>query len=144
VLVHHAEAVGPEVDPQRPLSPRGLAQAMSLASNAKTAGVVPAVIWHSGKLRARQTADSFWRTCNPLAELVMVRGLRPEDSAEALSVTIAAEDRQLLLVSHMPLLPALLRILRPDAEAFPLHGLVWLRRTAEGRYVEQWRASPAV
>jgi phosphohistidine phosphatase len=144
VLVHHAEAVGAEVDPQRPLSGHGLAQATSLASSAKAAGIVPTAIWHSGKLRARQTAESFWRVCNPLAEFSMVRGLRPDDPAEALSATIAAEERDLLLVSHMPLLPALLRILRPDAEAFPLHGLVWLRRTAEGRYLEQWRAAPSV
>ena len=78
--VHHADAVGPDVDPQRPLSPTlGRTQAAALAERVKAAGFKPASIWHSGKLRARQTAESFLQACNPFAEFRMVRGLRPDD-----------------------------------------------------------------
>jgi len=78
-LVHHANAVDSSVDPQRPLSSLGLTQAEWLARMASEAGVRPGTIWHSGKLRARQTAEAFLRACNPFAQFAMVRGLRPED-----------------------------------------------------------------
>ena len=144
VLVHHAEAVDPGVDAARPLSARGRAQADQLAMRAKAGDIKPLVIWHSGKLRARQTAEAFWRQCNPFAEFKMAKGLRPEDAPETARVLIDTEERDLLLVSHMPMLPALLRALTPAADGIPLNGLVVLDRTAEGRYIERWRAAPDV
>ena len=139
-LVHHADAVGPEIDPQRPLSAQGAAHAENLAERARAAGLKPAVIWHSGKLRARQTAEPFWRLCNPFAEFKMVRGLRPEDSPQVARDLIAWEDRDLLLVSHMPILPAIARALVPAIASFPLHGLVVLEKRDDGSFVEIWRA----
>ena len=139
ILVHHADAVGPDVDAQRPLSPRGRTQAAWLAARAHEAGLRPLAIWHSGKLRARQTAEAFLGTCNPGADFRMVRGLRPDDPAEWMRDAIDAEDRDVLLVSHMPLLPALYRLLVPDAGPFPPHGLVVLARTGERTYEERLR-----
>ena len=60
LLVHHGDAVGPGVDPMRPLSSVGRAATERLAGLAAQRGVKPDVIWHSGKLRARQTAELFW------------------------------------------------------------------------------------
>jgi len=68
VLVHHGDAVGPQIDPRRPLSDEGRRQVEALSRDAAARGVKPDVIWHSGKLRARQTAELFWKACNPLAE----------------------------------------------------------------------------
>ena len=82
VLVHHADAVGPEVDPQRPLSARGHEQAAAVAAAIRDAGIVPAEIWHSGKLRARQTGEAVLRACAPFAAFRMVRGLAPDDPPE--------------------------------------------------------------
>ena len=64
-LVHHGDAVAPEVDPGRPLSTQGLEAANRLAAEAVARAAKPAVVWHSGKLRARQTAEAFWSACNP-------------------------------------------------------------------------------
>jgi phosphohistidine phosphatase len=141
VLVHHAEAVGPAIDPQRPLSRVGLAQAASLAAKARDAGIKPVAIWHSGKLRSRQTADAFWRACNPFAAFTMVRGLRPDDSPAWMRDMLLSELQDVLLVGHMPHLPDLLNQLAPG-EPFPLHGLVWLERGGDGVFVEKWRAEP--
>jgi phosphohistidine phosphatase SixA len=68
----------------------------------------------------------------------MVRGLRPEDSPQGLRDVLAEEAADLMLVSHMPLLPALAHMLYPEVMDFPLHGLVGLERTGEG-YVERLR-----
>ena len=53
-LVHYGDAVGPNVDPQR-LSSLGYQQVEMLSRQAAALPVSPMVIWHSGKLRARQT-----------------------------------------------------------------------------------------
>jgi phosphohistidine phosphatase len=141
VLVHHADALGPEIDPQRPLSSRGLAEAAALAARASADGLAPAAIWHSGKLRARQTAEAFLRVCSPFAEFRMVHGLRPEDPPQFLRRELALEERDVMAVGHMPNLSSVLWDLVPESEGFPLHGLVVLDRTADG-YVERWRATP--
>jgi phosphohistidine phosphatase len=140
LLVHHADAVGADVDPQRPLSPEGQAHAEALAREAAARGVKPAVIWHSGKLRARQTAEPFRRACNPLADFAAVRGLQPTDPPEWARDLVTGEVRDVMLVGHMPHLDKLLRLLDRDrfAAGFPRHGLVALREEAEG-WVEVWR-----
>ena len=141
VLVHHAEAVGPEVDPARPLSDTGRTAATRLAGEAASRGVRPDQIWHSGKLRARQTAELFWRACNPLAPMTAARGLQPDDPPAWMREELEAEPRSILIVGHMPHLNRLLHVMRSTAAAvddFPLHGCVALERDAGG-WTEVWR-----
>jgi phosphohistidine phosphatase len=140
-LVHHADAVGPDVDPQRPLSTRGHEQADRLAARARAAGIAPALIWHSGKLRGRQTAEAFLRACNPFADFRMVRGLRPDDDPEIVRDALREESKDLLAVGHMPHLPALLELLSPGAAPFPPHGAVMLETTDGMTWKEVWRAT---
>jgi phosphohistidine phosphatase len=142
-LVHHADAVGPDVDTQRPLSTAGRAHADRLAADAAARGVKPLAIWHSGKLRARQTAEAFWRACNPLAEFAAIRGLQPDDPPNEIATLLAGEVRNVMLVGHLPSLPRLLQALlgRREGEpsaSFPQHGLVALE--ADGaKWAERWR-----
>jgi phosphohistidine phosphatase len=141
-LVHHADAVPPDVDAQRPLSTRGREHAAALAASAAARGVAPAAIWHSGKARARQTADAFLHACNPLAQLTAIRGLHPEDPPEWIRDRLADEQRDVMLVGHMPHLPRTLTLLVTGEHApvleFPLHGLVALERAGAG-WEERWR-----
>jgi phosphohistidine phosphatase len=141
-LVHHAEAVGPDVDAQRPLSADGRAHVDRLAINARARGVKPAAIWHSGKLRARQTAEAFLRLCNPLAEYSAIRGLQPDDPAAWIHDRLVGEARDVMLVGHMPHMPRLLTLLVTGRDAplldFPLHGLVAIEPVG-GKYEERWR-----
>ena len=143
VLVHHAEAVGPDVDPMRPLSEAGRTAATRLAAEAAARGLRPDQVWHSGKLRARQTAELFWRACNPLAPFSAARGLQPDDPPAWIRDGLAGESRSILIVGHMPHLDRLLRLLQQGDPAstvssFPLHGCVALERDAE-RWKEIWR-----
>ena len=139
-LVHHADALGPDVDAQRPLSARGFAQAAAVATLAKNAGVVPVVIWHSGKLRARQTAEAFLTTCAPFARFSAVRGLLPDDPPEWMVQMLSAEPADVMVVGHMPHLARLAHQCSPDVAEFPLHGVLSLERREDGTYVEWWRA----
>jgi phosphohistidine phosphatase len=141
-LVHHADAVGPDVDAQRPLSLTGRVHADMLAQHAAERGVKPAVIWHSGKLRARQTAEAFWRRCNPMAEFKAIRGLQPADPAVWTKDLLAGETRDVMLVGHMPSLPKIFNLMttgNEDAEVpFPAHGLVALEPGGD-LWREAWR-----
>src|SRR4051794_33103226 len=143
LLVHHADAVGPYVDAQRPLSSHGLAQARRLAEHVKAQGFSPAAIWHSGKLRGRQTAEAFLQVCNPFAQFKMVRGLRSEDEPEWMRDELLAETRDVLLVGHMPHIASLARLMSPGLPQFPLNGLIAFDREADARHwTEVWRVAP--
>jgi phosphohistidine phosphatase len=139
-LVHHSSAVGPEVDPQRPLSTPGRAHAARLAARVKARGFVPAAIWHSGKLRAKQTAEAFLLACSPFGEFKMIRGVRPDDPPEMLREALRGETREVLVAGHIPNLSAVLDLLLPGRDPFPLHGAVALRTDDDGRtWAEAWR-----
>jgi phosphohistidine phosphatase len=145
-LVHHGDAVGPDVNPMRPLSDRGRAEVDMLAQKAAERGVKPDVIWHSGKLRARQTAEAFWRRCNPLAAFSAAHGLQPTDRTNWIVDLLAGETKHVLLAGHFPHLPRLLaRLATGDPEAdpvdFPMNGIVAME-TVDGKWVERWRLKP--
>ena len=146
-LVHHGEAVPAEVDAQRPLTAAGLGAVERLARETARRGAAPVEVWHSGKLRARQTGEASRQACNPTAAFTMVRGLRPADPSDILADRLAGETRDLLLVGHMPLIARLLRRLlaRADERPFPLHGIVALEPDPAGdvtRWRESWRLGP--
>lgn len=141
-LVHHGEAVEPDVDSRRPLSARGRAGVDALALEASSRGVSAGVIWHSGKLRARQTAEAFWKMCNPMAEFSAARGLQPTDPPVEIVNRVTVESRDVMLVGHMPNIERVFRLMTTGhAEAdltFPLHGVVALEQEAD-RWHERWR-----
>ena len=144
LLVHHGEAADPIVDAQRALTVAGRAAVERLAREAAGRGVAPVEIWHSGKLRARQTGEAFRLACNPLAAFTMVRGLQPANPSDILADRLAGETRDLLLVGHMPHIARLLRRLLGVGEdvEFPLHGMVALEPDPVGeptRWREVWR-----
>jgi phosphohistidine phosphatase len=140
ILVHHGDAVGPEVDPQRPLSAKGRLAVEGLASTAAARGVKPTVIWHSGKLRARQTAEAFWRACNPFADFSATRDLQPDDSPDWMRDRLRAEPRDVLIAGHYPHLPGLLAQLVPGSRPFPKSGVVVLMSEDDGEtWTEEWR-----
>jgi phosphohistidine phosphatase len=140
-LVHHAEAVGPEVDTRRPLSTRGEAQAAHAADEAAVRGARPDVVWHSGKLRSRQTAQAFWRACNALAEFKASPDLQPDDPPSRIRDRLRGETRDILIAGHFPHLLRLLELLLPGASVtVPLHGVVALERDEMGEtWKEIWR-----
>ena len=138
-LVHHGDAVGPELDARRPLSPAGVAGVERVAAQAAAKGARPTVVWHSGKLRAKQTAEQFWRACNALAEFSAARDLQPDDPPQWIRDRLRGETRDILLAGHFPHLPRLLALLVTGGEAggdFPPHGIVALVTDDAG---ETWR-----
>jgi phosphohistidine phosphatase len=141
-LVHHGDAVGEDVDPRRPLSPEGRTGVERVAAQVAARGARPLVIWHSGKLRARQTAEVFRSACNPLAEFSATKDLQPDDPPQWIRDRLRKETRDILIAGHFPHLPRLLAMLvSGNAGAdFPPHGVVALVTEDEGKtWRELWR-----
>lgn len=113
----------------------------------------PAVIWHSGKLRAKETAEAFWRACNPFAEFSATRDMQPGDPPEWMRDRLRGESRDILIAGHYPHLPRLLTLLltagpeRPGLQTaepvpFPQNGVVALETEDAGEtWRELWRMS---
>jgi phosphohistidine phosphatase len=138
-LVHHGDAVGPEVDARRQLSDVGRAEVDRLAAKAAARGAKPQIVWHSGKLRAKQTAQAYWRSCNALAEFSATRDLQPDDPPQRIRDRLRGETKDILITGHFPYLPRLLALLVTGGEAgvdFPVNGMVALVSDDEG---ETWR-----
>jgi len=114
-----------------------------LAAATAARGAKPAVVWHSGKLRARQTAEMFWRACNALAEFSAARDLQPDDPPQWMRDRLIGESRDLLIAGHFPHLPRLLgALLTGDpnrSEKFPIHGVVALTSEDGTSWTELWR-----
>jgi phosphohistidine phosphatase len=139
-LVHHGDAVGPDVDPRRPLSDRGRAESERIAGEAASRGARPAAVWHSGKLRAKQTAELFWRSCNALADFSATRDLQPGDPPQWIQDRLRAESRDVMIAGHFPHLPRLFALLTNGAEDFPQHGVIALTSEDDGQtWTEAWR-----
>ena len=142
-LVHHGVAVGPEEDARRPLSAVGRAGAARVAAKAAALGAKPDVVWHSGKLRAKQSAQEFWRACNALAEFSASRDLQPDDPPQWMRDRLRGESRDILIAGHFTHLPRLLSLLVTGGEAvvdFPVNGIVALVTDDEGEtWREMWR-----
>jgi phosphohistidine phosphatase len=137
-LVHHGDAVASEIDARRPLSDAGRQAVEQLAEQAASRGVKPVAIWHSGKLRARETAEIYLAAINPSATFTATRGLQPDDDPEWMRDSLMGEADDLMIVSHYPFLPALFQLLCGPEAVFPQHGAVALERTGDG-WTERWR-----
>src|ERR1700704_1075037 len=138
-LVHHGDAVGPEVDPRRPLSAAGRTAVERIAAQAAANGARPQIVWHSGKRRGRQKAEGCWGDGNALAEFSATKDLQPDDPPQWIRDRLRAETRDILIAGHFPHLPRLLDLLVSGGEAgadFPPHGIVALV-TDDGS--ETWR-----
>ena len=109
-LVQHGQAKTKEEDPERPLTDQGVDDASGVARRAvDDLGVRPARLLHSGKTRARQTADIWGGLLGAAVE--EVDALAPNDDPTTWQAQVAAEADDLLLVGHLPHLARLAGLL---------------------------------
>ena len=101
-LVRHAQPVNSSVDPSRPLSAEGVREIEKVAEYlAERGDVVPEIIVHSDKTRARQTAEVLALKLEPPGGMREERGLRPGDEVDGWDAYLAASPG-MMIVGHMP------------------------------------------
>src|SRR3989304_5325959 len=110
-LVQHGEALLEEEDPARPLSERGRSEVDRVARYAVGMGVQVLEILHSGKLRARQTAEILGQYLSPPRGLREIMGLAPMDDPVEAQRQILASEEPLMWVGDLPHLSRLVSLL---------------------------------
>ena len=101
-LVRHGEAVSQAVNGQRPLTPEGRRDVEMLGRAAAQRGIRPSQIFHSGLLRARQTAEILSQSIGPVEGVRELVGLRPEDDPVIAKAELESSTVSLMLVGHLP------------------------------------------
>jgi phosphohistidine phosphatase len=101
-LVRHGEAFPETQDPLRPLTPTGRAQVEQLGRLAAAKGVRPSVIFHSGILRAKQTAEILGAQLASDIQVQSMTGLLPEDDPDIAAAELETAQEPMMLVGHLP------------------------------------------
>jgi phosphohistidine phosphatase len=101
---------------------------------------------HSGKLRARQTAELLAEAIAPGLEVETSGLLNPNDNPKAFDWQSESWDQDTLVVSHQPFLGKLVAHLVADNENLPLvafqpGSMVCLERS-EGHWQIDWMVRP--
>lgn len=109
-LVRHGDARSGSKDPRRQLSPRGLEEVETVA-RAAAGRIAVAAIFHSDKLRARQTAEIMARFLSAGNGVREITGLAPDDDPWIAKAELETAEAPLMLVGHLPHLARLASLL---------------------------------
>jgi phosphohistidine phosphatase len=143
-LVRHAEAADKADDPERNLTEQGRRDAAALAAALRPLRVQVSAIWHSGKPRARQTAEAMLAAiASPCVNLIQRCGLKPMSGVKRLARLLDEQDQNVMIVGHEPMLGRLAARLVTDRASTPLLSLdkpsaVCLQRDD---FAGQWRVA---
>ncbi len=105
-LVQHGKSLSKDQDPEQGLSEEGIADVNRIAEVARNYRVRPSAIRHSGKKRARQTAEIFAGALLQHEETERISGIDPLDDVTAVAKTLKTGDN-LMLVGHLPFMERL-------------------------------------
>lgn len=145
-MVRHGDARPEYEDPKRPLSDRGRREVEEVAQALAGKEVRASKVFHSGKLRAKQTAEILAQALSLQADVREVRGLSPEDDPLLIKAELEVSGEPLIIVGHLPHLDRLASILiAGDPEKhiveFPPAGVACLVRE-EGGWKLKWTLAP--
>jgi len=107
-FVQHGLAVDKKDNPDRPLSDIGIKQTQRIATYIHSADISISKIFHSGKLRARQTAEIYANSLK-VPSLTAIENLSPNDDVKLIANNLDADKA--LYIGHLPHLENLIAYL---------------------------------
>ena len=148
-LTQHGEAHTKEQDPNRPLTNKGVADIEHVAKFLKQADVQVSRIIHSGKLRARQTAEYLAKQFANDIEPETTGIINPNDSPESFAWQSGNWEDDTIIVGHLPFLARLVSHLIIGEEehlmvAFQPGSIVCLERVKNEQWVINWMIRPGL
>ena len=146
-LVQHGEAQPEAVSAERELTPQGRVDVGRLADFLGARGVRAARVAHSGKTRARQTAEILAARLAPGTAPETLAGLNPNDPVRPIAAQARAWNEDTLLAGHQPFMGRLATLLvagreDPPLLAFQPGSLACLERSAAGGWEIAWMLRP--
>ncbi len=146
-LMRHGEAKSEEEDPERPLSSRGREDVDRVSRAVVKKGMTASRVFHSNKLRAKQTAEILARNVVPTEGICEMNGLGPEDNPMVTKAELEASGKSLIVVGHLPHLNRLATMLlngNSGAQVIEFHtaSVVCLSRRKKD-WTVSWTMDPA-
>lgn len=151
LLVQHAQAKSKETDPERPLTKKGVQDIRRVGGFLEmSTGLNVANVFHSGKTRARQTAEVLGEFLKPQEGVHEAKGLDPLADPAIWAQRLTTEEVDLALVGHLPHMSRIASLLlagdpQKEIVAFQQGGVVCLTRTGEGGgWSLEWMVTPGI
>ncbi len=145
-LVQHGKAFDESVDPERKLTPEGIKESELVAEHLAGIGVSIPRIVHSGKARARQTAEIFAKYLG-VRDVEAADGLNPNDDPVIWARRINELTSDLMIIGHLPHLSRLVSLLivgnaNVKIVEFRYSSVLKLTRSSDGGWVISWFITP--
>lgn len=147
-LTQHGEAKSEVEDPERSLTPRGEKEVMGVSKAASGLHIMPSKVYHSGKLRAKQTAEIVANELKiPDLNVQSVQGLNPNDDIHPWAERISKEKEDLMFAGHLPFLEKLTSFLLCGNEnarlvLFRYGAIVCLDQKEDKGWAVRWILTP--
>ena len=148
-LVQHGEAMEKSENPDRPLTACGPGDVAAVGRLLKNGGVVVPRIEHSGKTRARETAELLSEAIGASGEIGERKDLSPNDPVDIVAKSLKKAETDVMLVGHMPFMSKLASLLvtndeYADVVAFQKGGVVCLERNDDATWRVAWMVVPEI
>jgi phosphohistidine phosphatase len=145
-LVRHGEAYDEAADPDRSLTEAGKATVHAMAQMAAAFNIPVSQIFHSGKTRARQTAEIFSQYLKPSAGVKAIKSIGPYDDVTNIALPFDP-SLNAMIVGHLPFMERLVSYLITGAIdtsiiKFQTAGIVCLDRDENGSRYIRWALMP--
>ena len=105
-IVQHGLSLPKDRDPEKGLAPEGVEDVRRIAKVARDYGVTVGRILHSGKKRARQTAEILADVLKPGGGIEKIGGIKPLDDVAEFAPQVDLTTNT-LVVGHLPFLERL-------------------------------------
>jgi phosphohistidine phosphatase len=148
-LVQHGKSLPKSEDPGKGLSPQGKMDTERIAGVALGYRVHVSRMIHSGKKRARETAEILATVLSPENGVEPRSGMNPMDDVRPFAERLRL-DQDIMLVGHLPFLERLIGLLvcgNPEQTVFKVQnsGIVCIDRVPEiENPVIRWALMPAI
>jgi len=148
-LVQHADAKSDQEDPLRPLSAKGREDITRVSAYLSQLNIPVSKIFHSTKVRAKQTAEILFEHLKPAKGVSEADGLSPLDAPALWAERFKELPDGVVLIGHLPHLARLTYLLLcgdidKKIVSFRMAGIVCLGSDDTGAWSLQWMLTPDV
>ena len=110
-LVQHGKAKSRLEDPERPLNNDGIKETNIVCNFLKKYKIGVNSIIHSGKLRAKNTAEILIKGLSSEKGIIQMDGLKPNDNVNIIDNFIIKQNMDYMFVGHLPFMNKLSSLL---------------------------------
>lgn len=144
-LVQHGQCFDKQSDPERSLTAKGRATILQTAKIALDASIKVSSIYHSGKLRTRQTAEIFSEQLKAI-QIESIVGISPLDPVEDFTNHFTFPENS-MIIGHLPFMERLTAYLVTGNQQltvikFQYAGIVSLEQNKNNSWHIKWTIMP--